>query len=615
MTSYCINPFCTQRENLDTSDRCVGCGTTLLINNRIRLIRPLKELTDNPDQNFDVFEVDDAGTEHHPFGKRRIMKVLKWNTSKLRKFIEQEYLALQLIEHPNIPKSYMDDFFTFTPTSPLVLHCLIMDKIEGINLEEWISLNGRISQELALEWLKNLAEILDTIHRSEFFHRDIKPSNIILQPNGQLTLVDFGAVRRITNTYLSKVSEGGGTDTGRGGRYEVTVVISPRYTPLEQIEGQAVPQSDFFALGRTFVRLCTATKLIDLPADEKTGRLNWRDKVPQIDKPFADFIDELMAFSPGKRPQTAKIILERLEKIQEQNKFYRLTKSRAFKISVLLGLLILGAIVNFKILLPIRAKFLVSQGEKAEAANNSQSAQDFFDSAIKINSQVKDDIAKFYFNKASRSTKNLEDAKRYYEISIKYNNQDADAYANLAFVCQLLNNFECAITNYSKALQLKPTWEGYFGLGTLYDDQGKKDLAEQQYNLALEINSQAAPVFNNLSRLKNIKGDYDAAIILAMEGLKETQKPELQAALYKNLGWAKLKQKMLDEAEQYLKKAEKLDPQRADIYCLMAQIQDILGNKDNSFLSWEACMTLNSEQPEVFGWRQDLLQRIIKETR
>lgn len=611
MSSYCINPLCDHRQNPDDIEHCLSCGTSLLINDRIRLVKPLRPLTDDPFNYFEVFEVDDAGTCWNPVRKQRVIKVLKWKSPKLVKLIEQESLTLQLIQHPNIPESSLDDFFTFVPkNSPLTLRCLVMDKFEGQNLEQWIEFNGKISQSLALEWLKQLVEILDTVHRSNFFHRDIKPSNIVLQPSGQLALVDFGTARRVTDTYLAKVSGSGGTSAGREGIYEITSVITPCYTPTEQINGRAVPQSDFFSLGCTFVNLVTATPLSNLPTEEKTGNLIWRKDAPQIDKPFADFIDELMAFLPGQRPQTTEVILQRLEKLPKQIKNYRLANSKVFKYSKY-TLMVLGFVGGVFLSIGLAANYLVNQGQKLEAANNSQGAQESFDSAIKINPEVKHSISKFYFDKASRSTQNLRSAKKYYELSIKYNNQDVEAYNNLAFVCQLLNEFECVTTNYEKALKLNPdSWSGHYGLGTFYDDQGKKDLAEQQYQLTIKINSQAIPVINNLSRLKNLKGDYNAAIALALQGLQKTKEPKLQAALYKNLGWALFEQNKLGQAKEYLEKAGELDPQRADTYCLLAQVQEALGDNDNSWLNWEACLILESKVPEVFRWRGDVLQRI-----
>ncbi|MHC5598567.1 MAG: protein kinase domain-containing protein [Nostoc sp.] len=613
MSCYCINPFCDKRQNPNDIENCLSCGTSLLINDRIRLVEPLRELADNPFNYFEVFEVDDAGTQWNPGRKRRVMKVLKWDTPNLVKLIEHESLALQLIQHPNIPESTVDDFFTFVPkNSRLILHCLVMDKFEGENLEQWVESNGRISQSLSLEWLKQLVEILDTVHRSDFFHRDIKPSNIVLQPNGQLALIDFGTARRLTNTYLAKVSGSGGTDKGRGGRYEVTSVVTPYYTSLEQINGQAVPQSDFYALGRTFVNLVTATPLSNLPTDQKTGRLIWRDKAPHIDKPFADFLDELMALLPGQRPQTTEVILQRLEKLPQQIKNYRLANSQIFRFSKY-TLIVLGLVGGVFLSIPLAANYLVTQGQKLEAANNSQGAQDFFNWAIKMRPQSNRTISSFYFDKAVRSTKDLELAKKYYELAIKYNNRDADVYSNLAFVCQQLNQDDCAIKNYEKTFKLKPdNWESRFGLALFYDDRRMYDLAEKQYKLAIEMSREAIPAINNLSRLKILSGKYNLAITLAQSGLQKTENVKLQSTLYKNLGWAKLELKRYAEAKADLEKSTKLDA-RTDAYCLLAQAQEALGEINDARLTWEICLIAESNQLEVQQWRLQILKRLLGE--
>ncbi|MDZ8264296.1 MAG: serine/threonine-protein kinase [Nostoc sp. ChiQUE01b] len=562
---------------------------------------------------MEVFEVDDAGTQWNPGRKRRVMKVLKWNTPQLVDLIERESLTLRLIEHPCIPKSTIDDFFTFIPNnSSLTLHCLIMDKFEGENLEQWLESNGRISQSVALQWLRQLVEILDEVHRTEIFHRDIKPSNIILQSSGQLALIDFGVARRVTDTYLAKVSGSGGSSTGRGGRYEITSVSTPRYSPLEQVNGQAVPQSDFYALGRTFVQLVTGIQLMDLPTDKKTGNLIWREQTPQIDKPFADFIDELMAPLPGQRPQTTRVILQRLEKLPQQIKNYRLANSKVFQYSKY-TLIVLGFFGCVFLSIPVVANYLVTQGQKLEAANNSQGAQDFFYWAIKIRSQSNRTISSFYFDKAVRSTKDLELAKKYYELAIKYNNRDADAYSNLAFVCQQLNQDDCAINNYENSFKLKPdNWESRFGLALFYDDRRMYDLAEKQYILAIEMSKEAIPAINNLSRLKILDGKYDVAIALAKSGLQKTENIKFKSTLYKNLGWAKLELKRYAEAKADLEKSTKLDA-RTDAYCLLAQAQEALGEINDARLTWEICLIAESNQLEVQQWRLQILKRLLGE--
>jgi serine/threonine protein kinase len=179
-----------------------------------------------------------------------------------------------------------------------------MEKIEGVDLEEYLHQKQYqpIDQTLALEWLKQLVKILQKVHHHHFFHRDIKPSNIILKPTGQLVLIDFGAVRQVTQTILA-----GGQNTR---------LFTSGYAPPEQEKGYAVQQSDFFALGRTFVFLLTgkdpnSSDIYDFQHNE----LKWRKLAPEIDPQLADFIDLLMADKVNQRPETIDIILKNLKKL------------------------------------------------------------------------------------------------------------------------------------------------------------------------------------------------------------------------------------------------------------------------------------------------------------
>ncbi|RCJ22302.1 protein kinase [Nostoc sp. ATCC 53789] len=524
-----------------------------------------------------------------------------------------------------------------------------MDKFDGQNLEEWIEFNGKISQSLALEWLKQLVEILDTVHRSNFFHRDIKPSNIVLQINGQLALVDFGTARRVTDTYLAKVSGSGGTSAGRGGVYEITAVVTPRYTPLEQINGQAVPQSDFYALGRTLVHLVSGMSLMRLPTDKSTGNLIWRDKASQIDRPFADFIEDLMAPLPGQRPQTTGVILQRLERLPFKSKLNRLIKSRLFRVGVgVFGFLSIATLIYAS--LPLVANYYLNEGKKAQQQNRFEEAKSYFQKAVNLNNKLnlivatsffeqgekshkenriidagKDfeaavkynpnltySISKFYFEQADRRGIAPEIAKKYYVLAIKFNPKDVVIYNNLALVCQDLGDDKCVNDSYETLFKLKPNaWEGHYGLGSFYDDRGEYTLAEIQYKLAIQNSNKDAQPLNNLSRLKNITGDYNAAVGLALEGLKKTKDPERQATLYKNLGWAKLGQKKYGEAKEYLEKAIKLDSKRTDAYCLLAQVHEVLGEINHARISWEVCLVAESNQLEVQKWRKQVLKRLL----
>ncbi len=302
----CINFSCPKpTDPLNANNPiCRHCGSELILQNRYRVVRLLSDQSGFGN----VYEVDDGG-------RSKILKVLKQhynNNTTAVKLFQKEATALGQLNHPGIPK--FENYFQIQlrngsggANSPL-LHCIVMEKIDGFTLEEWQNQrsNKPISQEQAIIWLKQLVEILKTIHNQSYFHRDIKPSNIMLRPNGELVLIDFGSTREMTYTYLGKVSGAG----------NITKLTSAGYTPPEQEKGHAVPQSDFYALGRTFVYLLTGKEpnhqAIYNPYKDE---LIWRGNTRGLSPHFADLIDDMMAHQAGNRPKNAQEILQRLNNI------------------------------------------------------------------------------------------------------------------------------------------------------------------------------------------------------------------------------------------------------------------------------------------------------------
>jgi serine/threonine protein kinase len=123
---------------------------------------------------------------------------------------------------------------------------LVMQLIEGQNCSQMVKTHGGpFSEQEVLGWLLPIADVLQELHgrNPPVLHRDIKPANIILTPQGQAVLVDFGLTRLYdpstqTQTMARAVSEG--------------------FSPLEQYIGQTSPQSDIYALAATMYFLLTA---------------------------------------------------------------------------------------------------------------------------------------------------------------------------------------------------------------------------------------------------------------------------------------------------------------------------------------------------------------------
>ena len=292
--SLCINPRCPNPQNRDTQLFCQSCSSELLLEGRYRVSGKLGSGGFGK-----TYEVSDRD------GTLKVLKVLINNDSKYVELFQREAQVLTRLKHQGIPKAEPGAYFLFLPShSQEPLHCLVMEKIEGLNLQQYVEKRGSpIEQKYAIQWLNQLITILQEVHSQNFFHRDIKPSNIMLKVDGQLVLIDFGTAREITESFVVKQASG-----------QVTGVISAGYTPPEQFNGQAVPQSDFFALGRTFVYLLTGKDPSNF-YNPLVDELHWRDAAPNLSPQLADFLDRLMARLPSQRPQTAEVILQHLAEI------------------------------------------------------------------------------------------------------------------------------------------------------------------------------------------------------------------------------------------------------------------------------------------------------------
>jgi eukaryotic-like serine/threonine-protein kinase len=190
-----------------------------------------------------------------------------------------------------------------------------MEKIEGDNLHSYIKKRGRpIDGEMATRWLIELLLILQQVHNQGILHRDIKPQNIILKPDGKLALIDFGAVTEGTGTQVAtEMSKSGGTkaatQTGGG-----TSIWTRGYAPIEQINGEAVPQSDFFGLGRTFVFLLTGKEPTDRTIyDASNDELKWQSHASGVSPHLAKTIDHMISRLARDRPINAQVILQQIE--------------------------------------------------------------------------------------------------------------------------------------------------------------------------------------------------------------------------------------------------------------------------------------------------------------
>ncbi|NET69355.1 MAG: serine/threonine protein kinase [Moorea sp. SIO1G6] len=284
----------------------------------------------------------------------KVLTLSYFSDSKTREkaveLFQREVEVLKQLNHPGIPRVEPDSYFRFVPNKNNqedFLHCLVMEKIDGLTLEEWlVQTNQLITEEQAIDWLKQLIVILNEIH-PKYLHRDIKPDNIMIRPNGQLVLIDFGAVKELTQKYIIQQQSTSPT----------TSIGTLGYVPPEIInEQEAYPQSDFFALGRTFVRLLSGQHPSDFPKDSRTGKFIWRNEAIHISERLLDLIDFLMEpYWQNRQKYHQTILLYMIDYLTNNNiNNYDNYKNKRVKRSnynfINSGLLIFSLVLNFFLL-------------------------------------------------------------------------------------------------------------------------------------------------------------------------------------------------------------------------------------------------------------------------
>ncbi len=177
---------------------------------------------------------------------------------------------------------------------------MISDYVEGISLDRKIAEEGKIAEEIVIDWAIQLCKALDYLHTLEpnpIIYRDMKPSNIILTGSGVLKLIDFGIARE----YKPELD----TDT---------VYIGTRgYAAPEQYgNGQTSAASDIYSLGVTLHQLLTGENPLRASFELKPIR--------RYDELLSVEMEEIVAKCTGEnyhdRYQNATQLLNALEALQ-----------------------------------------------------------------------------------------------------------------------------------------------------------------------------------------------------------------------------------------------------------------------------------------------------------
>ncbi len=148
----------------------------------------------------------------------------------------REAQAAAGLNHPNIVAVY-DTGEETDPGSGVQVPYIVMELVEGHTLREILRTGRQIMPAKALEFAQGVLDALSYSHKAGIVHRDIKPANVMLTPEGQVKVMDFGIARAVADTSATM------TQTA-------AVIGTAQYLSPEQARGETVDsRSDIYSAG------------------------------------------------------------------------------------------------------------------------------------------------------------------------------------------------------------------------------------------------------------------------------------------------------------------------------------------------------------------------------
>ena len=467
---------------------------------------------------------------------------------------------MKRLDHPSLPRivDIIDNGVTIY---------VVMDYIEGESLDKILNEYGAQSEEMVIGWAKQLCDALGYLHSQKppIIYRDMKPANVMLKPEGNIKIIDFGIAREYKEQNLA----------------DTTVLGTKGYAPPEQYSGQTDARSDIFALGMTMHHLLTG---VDPRSGEAYAPV--RQWNPELSEGIEIIIDRCVEPAAENRYQSCSDLLYDLEHPELITKgFKKKQKRKLISFIIALGLsavmAISGLVLNITAtqvnnrdydanisgsdpakyfaaidIYPERVdayNMLIEYYKNHDASNDQitrvgNTIETNADSLDLTNSEIADmyyDMGKLYFSDYDGSFKSRavsaqnffktasesvasfdkkEIAECYYSICKFMTNQSTTSEHSLDDYNTLFNEIETAMINVSKTSDSEANYDKislYYVTMLLINDQAEYMAGvgfERQTTLDLmsELNQNANGITSTLSYvndLKNeIKSSYDSFV-------------------------------------------------------------------------------------------------------
>ena len=276
---------------------------------------------------------------------------------------------LKQFNHPHLP-SIVDVIDTEDS------FIIVMDYIQGKSLEEILTKSGNAPQkkEDVMEWAKQLCDVLGYLHSREkpIIYRDMKPANVMLRPDGNVMLVDFGTAREFKSRSVAD-----------------TVCLGTRgYAAPEQYGGmgQTDARTDIYCLGATLYHLLTGHS----PAEPPYEIRPIGDWIPEYSgSGLEQIIIKCTKQDPNERYQSCAELMYALEHEEENTqkaRRERRIKWRLFLACNVIGVLGVIGMAGFRIGWSHQVQMSYEAYlDNAKNASDLQSAADYYTKAIAMN--------------------------------------------------------------------------------------------------------------------------------------------------------------------------------------------------------------------------------------
>ena len=207
---------------------------------------------------------------------------------------QREAKAAARITHPNIVNVY--DVGVAEGR-----HYIVMEYVPGRTLKERIKEEGPVPVPQALQIARQIAGALAQAHANNLVHCDIKPHNILVMPDGNVKVADFGSARAVTESTMT---------------YNDNIMGSVHYFSPEQARGTMItPKSDVYSLGVLLYEMLSGRIPFDGNTAVSIARKHLEEDpqplhmiAPGIPPVVEALVTRMMAKDPAQRPDSSMLV-------------------------------------------------------------------------------------------------------------------------------------------------------------------------------------------------------------------------------------------------------------------------------------------------------------------